>query len=110
MGTMTITSNGFAVLPAQAPKNWPSNLTWPGGGSINASKAFTISDADAQQILSWLAENYNAVLVGTGTPPVTKPATAYFLAWLQGFMNATTDSVQRQQSDPMVVPPPISIA
>jgi hypothetical protein len=32
-----------------------------------------------------------------------------FLAWLNGFMNATTDSTQRHNTDPPVVPPPISI-
>lgn len=110
MGTMQITSAGFTALPSTAPKNWPSNLVWPGGGSFNASKTYTISDAHAQQIFSWLATNYNSTLVGTDPPPVTRPATAYFLAWLQGFMSATTDAVQRQQTDPAVVPPPISIA
>jgi hypothetical protein len=107
---MAITSSGFAPLPGSPPKNWPSNLTWPAGGAFNATKTYTISDADAQQIFSWIATTYNANLVGTGTPPVTKPATAYFLEWLNGFMNATTDSVQHQQTDPAVVPPPISIA
>jgi|SRR5262245_8901527 len=110
MGTMTITTAGFAVLPASPPKNWPSNLVWPAGGSFNATKIYNISDADAQQMLSWMAENYNAEIVGGAAPPVTKPATAYFLAWFQGFMKATTDSVQRHNTDPPVVPPPISIA
>ena len=110
MGTMAITSSGFAPLPAQPPKNWPSNLVWPAGGSFNATKNYTISDADAQQIFAWIATNYNETLVAGAPPPVTKPATAYFLAWLQGFMNSTTDSVQRQQTEPAVVPPPISIA
>jgi len=107
---MAITSSGFAPLPAQPPKNWPTNLVWPAGGAFNATKNYTISDADAQQIFAWIATNYNETLIGGAAPPVTKPATAYFLAWLQGFMNATTDSVQKQQTDPAVVPPPISIA
>jgi hypothetical protein len=110
MGTMAITSSGFAVLPGSPPKNWPSNLVWPAGASFNATKNFTISDTDAQQIFSWIATNYNSTLVGTSTPPVTQPATAYFLAWLQGFMNATTDSVQKQQQTPATIPPPITIS
>ena len=109
MGTVTITSAGFAVLPASAPTHWPPNLVWPAAGSVNASKAFTISDADVQQMLSWIAETYNATLVGNNPPPVTQPATAYFLAWLTGFMKASTDSVQRQQTLPQTVPPPIVI-
>jgi hypothetical protein len=110
MGTLAITSSGFAVLPPTAPKNWSDNLVWPAGGSINATKTYTFSDADAQQILSWIAANYNAQLVGSGTPPVTIPATQMFLAWLNGFMNATTDSTQRHNTDPPVVPPPITIS
>ena len=110
MGTVTITSAAFANLPATQPKNWPANLVWPQGGAINGTKAFTISDADVQQMLSWIAEAYNATLVGTNTPPVTVPAVSYFLAWLTGFMQATTNSVQHQQTTPAVVPPPISIA
>jgi len=110
MGTVAITSSAFGALPAAAPKNWPTNLVWPQGGSINGSKSFTISDTDVQQMMSWIAANYNSTLVGTATPPVTQPAVAYFLAWLTGFMNATTDAVQRQQTTPAVAPPPISIA
>lgn len=110
MGTMAITSSGFAALPAQPPKNWPSNMTWPSGGSINGTKNYTISDADAQQILSWIATNYNAELIGTNPPPVTVPALQIYVAWLNGFMAATTDSVQRQQYVPAAVPPPITIS
>jgi len=110
MGTMTITSSGFASLPAQVAKNWPSNITWPNGGSINGTKAYTISDADAQQIMSWIATTYNAQLVGANPPPVSVPALQIFVAWLNGFMNATTNSVQQQQITPPVVPPPIGIA
>jgi|SRR5215831_18475680 len=110
MGTMQITSAGFAALPAQAPNNWPDNLTWPPTGNLNATKTYTISDVHAQEILAWIGANYNAQLVGTNPPPVTVPAPAMFLTWLNGFMQATTDAVQRQQTSPAVVPAPISIA
>jgi hypothetical protein len=33
-----------------------------------------------------------------------------YVAWLNGFMNATTESVQRQQYVPATPPPPITIA
>ncbi len=112
MGLMTITSSGFANLPAQAPKNWPTNLVWPSGGAINGTKNFTITDADAQQILAWIAETYNATLIDGKPlpPPYTVPALQIYVAWLNGFMNATTDSVQRQQYVPAAPPPPITIA
>lgn len=110
MGTMTISSAAFAALPAQAPSNWPTNMTWPGGGSINGTKVYNISDADAQLMLAWIAMNYNIQLIGANTPPVTVPAVQVFVAWLNGFMKATTDSVQNYHTTPPVVPPPISIA
>jgi hypothetical protein len=112
MGTMAITSSGFANLPAQVPNNWPANIVWPAGGTINGTKNYTISDADAQQILSWIAETYNATLIAgkPEPPPFTVPALQIYVAWLNGFMAATTDSVQRQQHVPAALPPPISIA
>jgi len=110
MGTVTITSAAFAALPATAPLNWPANLTWPASGSINGTKVFTISDADAQLMLAWIAGNYNTTLVGNNPPPVTLPAVQYFLAWLVGFMNATTNAVQGYHTTAPVVPPPISIS
>lgn len=112
MGTMSITSSGFAALPATAPKNWPANIVWPSGGTINGNKTYTISDADAQQIMSWIAETYNAALIAgkPQPPPFTVPALQIYVAWLNGFMDATTDAVQRQQYTPAAPPPPIAIS
>ena len=110
MGTVQITSTGFAALPGTPPKNWPTNIVWPGGATFNGSKSYTISDADAQQIFSWIATTYNAQLVGTNPPPVSVPALQIFVAWLNGFMQATTNSVQQQQITPAVTTPPISIS
>jgi hypothetical protein len=112
MGTMSITSAGFTALPAQVPNNWPANIVWPGGGNFNGTKVYTISDTDAQQILSWIAETYNDTLVlgKPLPPPFTVPAIQIFMAWLNGFMKATTDAVQRQQYDAAPPPPPISIS
>ena len=99
-------------MPAQAPKNWPANIVWPAGGNINGAKNYTISDADAQQILSWVAETYNATLIDGKPPPApfTVPALQIYVAWLNGFMAATTDAVQRQQYVPAAPPAPITIA
>ena len=116
MGTVTITSAGYAALGGAAPDNWPGNLVWPPTGSINGTKVFTISDADAQQMLAWIAANYNAEIVAgsppPGTPgdPVTAPAIGIILAWLKGFMNATTDAVQRHHMTEAALPPPITIS
>jgi hypothetical protein len=111
MGTVTITSAGFGVLPAGAPPQWPSgSVNWPAGGSINGTKAFTINDADVQSMLAWIATNYSTQLVGSNTPPVTVSAIAIVLAWLQGFMQATTDATQRHHTTPPQVPPPITIS
>lgn len=109
MGTVAITASGFANLTATPPNNWASNIVWPIGGNINGTKTYTISQTDAEFLLSWIATNYNSNLIGTATPPVTITAISMLVAWLNGFMKATTDSVQRQQTAPPVVPPPISI-
>ena len=112
MGTVAITSSGFAALSATAPDGWPDSLVWPAGGAINGTKNYTISDADAAQMLAWIATNYNAQLIAgkPGSPPFSISAIAVILAWLQGFMQATTDATQRHHTQPAQVPPPISIS
>jgi hypothetical protein len=112
MGTIAITSSGFAPLPPTAPDNWPSNLVWPAGGSVNGTKNYTLSDTDAQQMLSWIGGNYNDQLIAgkTPPPPYSISALQIYLVWLNGFMSATTDSVQRYHTTPPAVPPPISIS
>jgi hypothetical protein len=107
-GTVSITSAGFAALPATAPPGWPSNLTWPPTGAINGTKSYTISDVDLQQMIAWIATQYNAQLIGNNQPPVSVPAVALFLAWLNGFMQSTTVNVQQFHTQ-VTTPPPISI-
>jgi len=113
VGTLTLTTAGFAALPAQVPKYWPTNLVWPNGGNLNASKTYTISDSDMQQMMSWMATAYGSEMIAgvspAPVPPVFFNAVQYFLYWFNGFMQATTDATQHQQTDPPVVPPPISI-
>jgi hypothetical protein len=113
MGTLAITSSGFAAMPGTAPPGWPANIVWPAGGSINGTKTFTISDADAQQMLAWIAWRYNAQLTGDAlptAPPVSISAIQIFLVWLNGWMDATTDATQHYHTPAPVVPPPISIS
>jgi hypothetical protein len=111
MGTVTMTSAGFAVLAATAPNNWPENIKWPAGGNVNGTKTYTISDADMLQIMSWAFETYNAKLIEgkPPPPPYTVGSLQGFVAWIDGFFKATMDSVQRQQTEPAVIPPPIDI-
>ena len=112
MGTVAITASGFAALAATEPDNWPDKITWPAGGTINGTKTYTISDSDAAEMIAWIATNYNAQLIAgkPPPPPYTITAIAIILAWLNGFMQATTDSTQRHHTTPPVVPPPISIS
>jgi hypothetical protein len=117
MGTLTISAAGFAALPAQPPPNWPDNLTWPAGGAVNGSKAYTISDADWVKLLGWAANANNAQLVAniagnpaTSPPPYVVTGVQCLLSlvqnWINGMISATT---QHYTTEPQV-PPPISIA
>jgi len=108
-GTLTITTAGFAAMPATAPPGWPTNLTWPTTGGINGTKTYTISDVDMEQMMAWIATNYNAQLVGNNPPPVQIASLAVMLAWLQGFINATINAVQQFHTAAPVPPPPIVI-
>lgn len=104
MGTVTITSAGFAMLPTNPPDNWPGNIVWPGGVRINGTWTYTITDTDMQAMMSWMADTYQSQFV---EPPT---GLAVLKAWLDGFMQATTDSTQRHHTTPPVVPPPVSIS
>jgi hypothetical protein len=103
-GTVTITGSGFANLPATAPSNWPASVTWPGGGSPNGTKTYTISDADWVFLLTWTAST---------SPQLQKPATPtaaqILLAWVQSWINGSITAVQQYHTTPPTVPPPITI-
>jgi hypothetical protein len=55
MGTITITTLGFAATPASAPAQWPSGVVYPGAVAPNGSRQVIISDADFVRILTWAA-------------------------------------------------------
>ena len=104
MGTLTITAASFSALPAQAPTNWPTGLTWPGAGSPNGTKSVTISDSDWIKLLTWTAASQINPVV---TPAPTAPA--ILLAWVQVWINGTISAVQQFFTTPPVVPPAIGI-
>jgi hypothetical protein len=110
MGTLTVSTSGFAVLPATAPSGWPANIVWPASGSTNGTKSYTISDADWIRLMVWSANANNSQLVGNNPPPVTIAATAVLLALVQNWINGLIGSVQHNDTTPPNVPPPITIA
>jgi hypothetical protein len=114
-GTLTVTTSGFASLPATAPSGWPTNLKWPGGGAVNGSKSYTISDTDYQLMLVWAANANNAQIIAaagppTGTPPVyTVSGLNILLSLVQNWVNGMIQAVSVQFTTPAQPPPPISI-
>lgn len=88
MTTITISLNGSALS----------------GLNTNPSKSYTISDIDLQSLLNWAAANYATALSTSPTNP------QILLAWVQGWVNATKNSVQQFQTTAPVVPAPISIS
>lgn len=107
-GIVTITASGFSTLSATAPEGWPSNVTWPGGGSPNGTKTFTISDAAWVQLLTWTAASQTS-LQGTVAVPSTPSAAQVLLAWVMIWANGTVAAVQSYFTTPPTVPAPITI-
>lgn len=107
-GTITITASGFATLPASAPPGWPSTVTWPGSQSPNGTKTYTITDANWQSLLTWVAASQGSIQ-GTTTSPSTPTAPQILLAWLQIWVNGTIIAVQQYFTTPASPPTPIVI-
>ncbi len=101
MGTLSITASGFAALPVSAPANWPAGIVWPGSGSPNGTKAYTINDADWIALLTWTASS-QAV-------PVNPTAPQILLVWVQLWINGTRSAVQQFFTTPPSVPPTITV-
>lgn len=92
MSTITISLSGSAIT----------------GLTGNPSKSYTVSDADLQALLDWAAVNYAFTFPPSPpNPPPTNPQ--ILLAWIQGWVNATKNSVQQFQTPPPVVPPQIAL-
>jgi hypothetical protein len=79
-------------------------ISLSGSGVINGSKTYTVSDADITSLLQWAVSNYASAL------PLTPTNSQILLAWVQGWINATINSVKQFQTPPPVTPTPISIS
>jgi hypothetical protein len=110
-GTLTVTTAGFAALPATAPAGWPTNLKWPGGGAVNGSKSYTISDTDYVLMLVWAANANNAQIIAqlTPPPPYTVTGLQVLVSLVQNWVNGMIAAVQVQFTTPAQPPPPITI-
>jgi len=115
-GTLTVTTAGFATLPATAPAGWPTNLKWPGGGAVNGTKTYTISDTDYQLMLVWAANANNTQIVAgvcpspcTTPPPYTVTGLQVLVSLVQNWVNGMIQAVSVQFTTPAQPPPPIVI-
>jgi hypothetical protein len=112
MGTLSISTAGFANLPATAPSGWPNNLKWPSGGATNGTKTYTISDADWVRLMVWAANANNTQIVAqlTPPPPYTVTGIQILLSLVQNWINGMIQAVQVNDTVPAQQPPPITIA
>jgi hypothetical protein len=107
MGTVTVTTSGFAALPSATPTNWPSYVTYPGAAALNGTRTVNINDADWVKLVTWIAASQFS---GTPTTPATPTAAQLLLAWPQNWLQGTIIAIQQYHTTPPVVPPPITIA
>ena len=116
MGTLTVTTAGFANTAATAPHDWPANLVYPANAVVNGTKAYTISDADYGKMLSWAANANNAEIIAAlnlpaGTPPpYTVTGLHVLLSLVQNWVNGMIQAVQVHNTVPAQQPPPITIS
>jgi hypothetical protein len=112
MGTLTVTTAGFANTPATAPAGWPANLKWPANAVVNGTKTYTITDADYQSMLVWAANANNAQIIASLTPPPPYTVTGLqvLLSLVQNWVNGMIQAVQVHFTVPAQQPPPITIA
>jgi len=75
-----------------------------GSALVNASKSYTINDADLQTLLSWAQVSYANAL------PVNPTSQQILLAWVQGWIDATRANIQQVNTPAPTVPAKISIA
>lgn len=106
MGTLTITSSGFAATPASAPAGWPAGITWPASATVNGTKTYTINDADLVSLLTWAAAT--TITPNLVTPP-TPTALQVLVNWLQIWVNGTKNAVQQFFTPVVAAPSQITI-
>lgn len=75
-----------------------------GSGIVNGSKSFTIDDAGTQALLDWATVNYATALSSNPTNGQV------LIAWVNGWVTATKNSVQQFKTVPSAVPPLINVS
>lgn len=105
MGTLTITASGFANLPATQPTTWPADVTYPAGGSTNGTKTYTITDADWQKLINWVADSQFS---GTVAAPATPTAAQILLAWVNVWAQGSIQATRQYFTQPATPPAPIT--
>ena len=116
MGTLTVTTAGFANSAATAPADWPANLVYPANAVVNGTKTYTISDTDYQLMLVWAANANNTQIVAgvcpspcTTPPPYTVTGLQVLVSLVQNWVNGMIQAVSVQFTTPAQPPPPIVI-
>lgn len=116
MGTWTFTTTGYAALPAQAPANWPSYVTYPGAAdaSVNNTHTFTMNDADFLRLLTWVATSqFQATGGGQGGGPITPaaPTVSQMCRSLElgPWWGGVKQAEQQLSTVPAAMPPPITV-
>lgn len=107
MGTITITSSGFAAMPSTAPTGWPVGVTYPGSVAPNGSRSATITDAEMIQLITWAAATQ--IPQGTASSPTSATIAQILVGWVLTFFNGTKAAIQSYFTTPTVPPPPINL-
>lgn len=106
-GTVTVTTAGFANLPATPPANWPSYVTYPGAVTTNGTHTYTVNDADWVRLMTWTAAGQ--FKANTDGSPATPSALQILLSWVQIWWSGTQAAEQNFGTPAPVKPPPINV-
>lgn len=101
MGTITISSSGFAAMPATAPSNWPAGLVYPGAVAPNGSRSATLTDAEMLQLITWAA--------ATKINQPASPTVAQILSAWVGDLFASTRAAIQNWGTTQSAPPQINL-
>jgi hypothetical protein len=85
MATLTISLTGTALMP-------------------NASKSYTVSDADIQRTLNYVQATFMNPRMGA---PINPTPQQVLLTWVQQWINTTMAQEQQYGTAPATPPPPI---
>lgn len=107
MGTITISSSGFAALPATAPAGWPVGIVYPGAVAPNGARSATLTDAEMVMLVTWAAAELTTQ--GSSSAPATVTVAQILVNWVGSFFNGTKGAVQRYFTQPAVPPAQINL-